>query len=61
MSDEVRVGGIDIHNVNRDNIVCEVHIHDYFATIAIKLSNTDITLFTTLEEIAAIRRILGGW
>ena len=61
MSDEVRISGIDIHNVNRDNITCEVHIHDYFATIAIKLSNTDITLFTTLEEIAAIRRILGGW
>ena len=61
MSDEVRVGSIDIHNVNRDNITCEVHIHDYFATIAIKLSNTDITLYTTLDEIAAIRRILGGW
>ena len=61
MSDEVRVGGIDIHNVNRDNITCEVHIHDYFATIQIKLSNTDITLYTTLDEVAAIRRILGGW
>ena len=61
MSDEVRVGSIDIHNVNRDNITCEVHIHDYFATIQIRLDNTDITLFTTLEEIAAIRRILGGW
>ena len=61
MSDEVRVGSIDIHNVNRDNITCEVHIHDYFATIQIRLDNTDITLYTTLEEIAAIRRILGGW
>lgn len=61
MSDEVRVGSIDIHNVNRENITCEVHNHDYFATIQIKLSNTDITLFTTLDEVAAIRRILGGW
>ena len=61
MSDQVRISGIDIHNVNRDNIVCEVHNHDYFATIQIRLDNTDITLYTTLEEIAAIRRILGGW
>lgn len=61
MSNEVRVGGIDIHNVNRDNIKCEVHNHDNFATVVIKLNNTDITLFTTLDDVAAIRRILGGW
>jgi hypothetical protein len=61
MSEQIRVGGIDIHNVTRDNIECKVRDHDHFATIQINLGNTTVTLFTTNEEIAAIRRILGGW
>ena len=61
MSNEVRIGGLDIHNVNRDNVKCEVHYHDDFASIAIIFNNTALTLYTTHAEIAAIRRILGGW
>jgi hypothetical protein len=61
MSNEIRVSSVDIHNVTRDNIECKVHDHDYFATIEINLGSTSVTLYTTLEEIAAIRRILGGW
>jgi hypothetical protein len=61
MSEPVRVSGVDIHNVTRDNIECKVRDHDYFATIQINLGYTSVTLYTTNEEIAAIRRILGGW
>jgi hypothetical protein len=61
MSESPRVGSIDIHNVTRDNIECTVHDHDYFATIKISLGVTSVTLYTTNEEVAAIRRILGGW
>jgi len=61
MSEEIRVSGVDIHNVTRDNIECKVRDHDYFATIQINLGHTSVTLYTTIEEVAAIRRILGGW
>lgn len=61
MNDDIRVSGVDIHNVNRNNIECRVRDHDYFATIQINLGATSVTLYTTNEEIAAIRRILGGW
>jgi len=61
MSEEIRVSGVDIHNVTRDNIECKVRDHDYFATIQINLGHTSVTLYTTNEAIAAIRRILGGW
>ena len=61
MSEQIRVSGVDIHNVTRDNIECTVHDHGYFATIQIRLNNTNVTLYSTNEEIAAIRRILGGW
>ena len=61
MSNEIMVSGVDIHNVTRDNIECKVRDHGYFATIQINLAPTSVTLYTTNEEIAAIRRILGGW
>jgi len=61
MSNEIMVSGVDIHNVTRDNIECKVRDHGYFATIQINLGPTSVTLYTTNEEIAAIRRILGGW
>jgi len=61
MSNEIMVSGVDIHNVTRDNIECKVRDHGYFATIQINLGHTSVTLYTTNEEIAAIRRILGGW
>jgi hypothetical protein len=61
MSNEIRVSGVDIHNVTRDNIECRVRDHDYFATIQINLGHTSVTLYTTIDEVAAIRRILGGW
>ena len=61
MSEQPRLGSIDIHNVTRDNIECTPHDHDYFGTIKITLGVSTVTLYTTNEEIAAIRRILGGW
>ena len=61
MSDKVIVGNIGIHQVTKDNISCRVSQHDTFTAITIDLGLTSVTLFTTLDDVAAIRRILGGW
>ena len=61
MSEKVVVGNIGIHNVNKENISCRVSQHETFSAITIDLGLTSVTLFTTLDDVAAIRRILGGW
>jgi hypothetical protein len=61
MSEKVVVGNIGIHQVTKDNISCRVSQHDTFTAITIDLGLTSVTLFTTLDDVAAIRRILGGW
>ena len=61
MTEKVTVGNIGIHQVTKDNITCKVTQHENFSSISIDFGMTSITLFTTLEDVAAIRRILGGW
>ena len=61
MTEKVIVGNIGIHQVTKDNITCKVTQHENFSSITIDFGMTTITLFTTLEDVAAIRRILGGW
>ena len=61
MSDSANVGNIGIHQVTKDNITCKVTQHQNFSSITIDFGLTSITLFTTHEDVAAIRRILGGW
>ena len=61
MSDKVIVGNIGIHQVTRDNITCKSTDHDTFSCITIDLGITSVTLFTKTDDVAAIRRILGGW
>ena len=61
MSEKVTVGNIGIHQVTKDNVTCKVTQHENFSSITIDFGMTTITLFTTLEDVAAIRRILGGW
>ena len=61
MSDKVIVGNIGIHQVTKDNITCKVSQHDTFSAITLDFAMTSVTLYTTLDDVAAIRRILGGW
>ena len=61
MSDKVIVGNIGIHQVTRDNITCKVNQHDNFTAITLDFGLTSVTLFTNNDDVAAIRRILGGW
>ena len=61
MNEKVTVGNIGIHQVTKDNVTCRVSQHDTFSAITIDLGMTSVTLFTTLDDVAAIRRILGGW
>ena len=61
MNDPVQVGNIGIHHVTKDNITCKVNQHETFSSISLDFGLTTVTLFTTFEDVAAIRRILGGW
>jgi hypothetical protein len=61
MSEKVIVGNIGIHNVNKENITCKVSQHDTFTAITLDFGLTSVTLFTNNDDVAAIRRILGGW
>ena len=60
MSEKVIVGTIGIHQVTKDNISCKVSQHDTFTAIMLDFGMTSITLFTNNDDVAAIRRILGG-
>ena len=61
MSEPVQVGNIGIHQVTKDNISCKVTQYETFSSITLDFGLTSVTLFTTLDDVAAIRRILGGW
>jgi hypothetical protein len=61
MNEKVIVGNIGIHQVTKENISCKVSQHDTFTAITIDLGLTSVTLFTNNDDVAAIRRILGGW
>jgi len=61
MSEKVIVGNIGIHQVTKDNISCKVTNHDTFTAITLDFGMTSVTLFTNNDDVAAIRRILGGW
>ena len=61
MSEQVVVGNIGIHQVTKDNIICKVSQHDTFTAITLDFGLTSVTLYTNNDDVAAIRRILGGW
>ena len=61
MSELVNVGSINIHYVTKDNVKCIVRQHDTFTSITLDFGLSSVVLYTTLEDVAAIRRILGGW
>ena len=61
MSEKVVVGNIGIHQVTKENLTCKVNRHDTFTAITLDFGLTSVTLFTNNDDVAAIRRILGGW
>jgi hypothetical protein len=61
MSEKVIVGNIGIHQVSKENLTCRVTQHDTFTSITLDFGITTVTLFTNNDDVAAIRRILGGW
>ena len=58
---KVIVGNIGIHQVSKENLTCRVTQHDTFTSITLDFGLTSVTLFTNNDDVAAIRRILGGW
>ena len=61
VSEKVVVGDIGIHQVTKENISCRVNDHEGFSSITLDFGLTSVTLFTNRDDVAAIRRILGGW
>jgi hypothetical protein len=61
MSEKMQMGNIGLHNVTRDNITCKVHDFDGFSTISLDFGVSSVTLFCNSDDVAAIRRIMGGW
>ena len=61
MSESANVGTVNIHGVTKDNVKCNVKQYDRFTAITLDFGLSSVTLYTTLDDVAAIRRILGGW
>ena len=61
MSESANVGGINIHGVTKDNIKCIVRQYENFTAITFDFGLTSVILYTSRDDVAAIRRILGGW
>jgi hypothetical protein len=61
MSEPVNVGNIGIHCVTKDNIKCLVRDYENFTAITLDFGLSSVTLYTTRDDVAGIRRILGGW
>ena len=61
MNDSANVGGINIHGVTKENIKCIVRQYDNFTAITLDFGLTSVILYTSRDDVAAIRRILGGW
>ena len=61
MSESANVGGINIHGVTKENIKCIVKQYDNFTAITLDFGLTSVILYTSRDDVAAIRRILGGW
>jgi hypothetical protein len=61
MNEKVTVGNISIHQVTKNNIECRVTDHEGFSSITLDFGLTSVTLFTNRDDVAAIRRIMGGW
>ena len=61
MNESANVGGINIHGVTKDNVKCIVRQYDNFTAITLDFGLTSVILYTSRDDLAAIRRILGGW
>ena len=61
MNESANVGGINIHGVTKENIKCIVKQYDNFTAITLDFGLTSVILYTSRDDLAAIRRILGGW
>jgi hypothetical protein len=61
MIEKMQMGNIGLHNVTRDNVTCKVTDHDGFSVITLDFGMSSVSMFTSIDDVAAIRRILGGW
>ena len=52
------VDQVSMHGVIADDVSIDVSLHDWFGVVVIKVGNTEIKLFTELDQIAGIKRNL---
>jgi hypothetical protein len=55
------VNNIDINNVMTKDVICNAEIEDDLGILTIHIGMTQITIYTNKDNVAGIRRILGGW
>ena len=54
------VDQVSLHHVLAEDVSLEISIHDYFGVVVIKVGQTEIKLFTELDQIAGIKRTLNS-
>jgi len=52
------VDQVSMHGVIADDVSINVSLHDWFGVVVIKVGNTELKLFTELDQIAGIKRNL---
>ena len=55
------VNNIDFNNVTTLDVSCNVEIEDDLVSLVIHLGMTRVTIYTDRDNLAGIRRIIGGW
>ena len=61
MNEKMQMGNMGLHNVTRDNITCKVTDHEGFSVITLDFGISSVSMFCPPDDVAAIRRIMGGW
>ena len=55
------VNNIDFNNVTTKDVICNVENEGDLVSLIIHIGMTQVTIYTDKDNLAGIRRIIGGW
>ena len=55
------VNNIDFNNVTTKDVICNVENEGDLVSLIIHIGMTQVTIYTDRDNLAGIRRIIGGW
>lgn len=55
------VNNIDFNNVTTKDVICNVEIEDDLVSLIIDIGMTQVTIYIDKDNLAGIRKIIGGW